>query len=489
MPRSTHYAYSGLLFIPQRFNRLILMAMQLALPVLLRIRLRRWLPTGIARVEVVNAEGLAKLYSQFQSGQCRFILAFRHPEVDDPLSMLYLLSRAVPQAARQHHIPLRSPIHSHFVYDRGMTIWAGKWLGWLFSRLGGIPIHRGKRIDRAGIRAVRALLLHGQFPLAIAPEGATNGHSEVVSPLEPGVAQLSFWCAEDLKKAGRTEQVYIIPIGVQYHYIHPIWPQIDRLLSRMEQDVGLSALATPPHAVEGRYQRVLRLANSLLSEMEAFYQRFYPQHVTVVPPLEDASVGAAHLDNRPVIQRLYALRDTALKVAEAYFGLNGQGTIIDRCRRLEEAGWHAIYREDLPAPLKRLPPFRRGLADWGAEEATIRLRHMRLVESFVAVTADYLEEKPTAERFAETVLLMFDVVARIRGDRIPARPRLGWRQSRVTVGDPICVSDRQPLYERDHASAKQAVTALTQDLQTALEHMISSTAPLISPDGSNIPPA
>ena len=132
--------------------------------------------------------------------------------------MLYLLSRGVPKAAREYDIKLRSPVHSHFVYDRGMTIWAGDWLGWLFSRLGGIPIHRGKRLDRTGLRAARELLVNGQFPLAIAPEGATNGHSETVSPLEPGVAQLSFWCAEDLRKKGRSEQVYIVPIGIRYTY-------------------------------------------------------------------------------------------------------------------------------------------------------------------------------------------------------------------------------------------------------------------------------
>lgn len=444
--------------------------MRAALPALFRLRVRAWLPTGISHVEVVNAKELALLYKRFQAGEIRFILAFRHPEVDDPFSMLYLLSRGVPKAAREHDIPLRSPVHSHFVYDRGMTIWAGDWLGWLFSRLGGIPIHRGKRLDRTGLRAVRELLLNGQFPVAIAPEGATNGHSETVSPLEPGVAQLGFWCAEDLRKQGRSEQVYIVPIGIRYTYPQPIWTRLDRLLSRLEQDTGLPPLtqdATPTEDI--RYQQVLRLANHLLSEMEGFYRRFYPQHLTPeadLKPEPDESV------NERLMRRLNALLDAALRAAKAHFRLEAQGTIIDRCRRLEEAGWNAIYREDLPEDFSSLPPFQRGLADWGAEEAEIRLRHMRLVESFVAVTADYLQEQPTAERFAEMTLLMFDLVARIKGDDMPARPRLGWRRSRVTVGTPLCVGDRHSDYQRDHASAKQAVADLTQDLQAALEQLI-----------------
>jgi hypothetical protein len=124
--------------------------------------------------------------------------------------------------------------------------------------------------------------------------------------------------------------------------------------------------------------------------------------------------------------------------------------------------------------LTTLPPLKRGLADWVAEEAELRLRHMRLVESFVAVTGTYIKEKPTFERFAETALLMFDCIARIKERKIPRRPRLGWRQVRMTVGEPICVSDRWSVYQSSRKAARQAVADLTQDLQTALEKLISA---------------
>jgi len=47
---------------------------------------------------------------------------------------------------------------------------------------------------------------------------------------------------------------------------------------------------------------------------------------------------------------------------------------------------------------------------------------MRLVESFVAVTGTYVL-RSLLERFAETALLMFDMLARIKGDKLP-QPRL-----------------------------------------------------------------
>lgn len=453
-------------FIVPRFNRFFLQIVRWLLPVLLRFRLRRWLPAKIIRVETENTLELAKLYEQFQAGKVRFLLAFRHPEVDDPLSMLYLLSRGVTKSAREHGIKLKEPVHSHFIYERGMTIWAGNWLAEFFSFLGGFPIRRGKRVDKTGLQTARNLFVNSNMPIAVAPEGATNGHSGKVSPLEPGVAQLAFWCIEDLQKANRSEEVFIVPVTIQYSYPNPPWKKLDWLLSKLEAMSGLEAISTESLSSkeEFYYQRLLRLAEHLLKEMEEFYGRFY--HQTLVP-IEEESLSA----NEIIIARLHRLQDIALGVSEQHFGLQAQGTFIDRCRRLEEAGWSYIYREDLPA-LDTLTPLARGLADWAATEAAKRLQHMRLVESFVAVTATYIKDKPTFERFAETTLLIYDMMSRLQDDTFPGRPNLGLRQSKVTVGEPISVTKRWETYKKDRQGARTSVSELTQDLHKALQTMI-----------------
>lgn len=97
---------------------------------------------------------------------------------------------------------------------------------------------------------------------------------------------------------------------------------------------------------------------------------------------------------------------------------------------------------------------------------------MRLVESFVAVTGKYVFEKPTAERLAETVLLMWDMVTRIKGKRPFSRPNLGRRRAVLTIGQPLTIADRWETYKSGRKQAKQAVADLTQDLQTALESMV-----------------
>ena len=452
-------------FIPPDFNPFILRCVHCSLPILRRFRIQPWLPAGIKDIEIVNGETVVELYHQFQIGKIRLILAFRHCEVDDPLSGLYLLSRGIPRIARQQGIALKPPIHSHFMYDRGMTIWAGDWLGWLFAKIGGVPVHRGKTLDWQAIKQIRELLVNGRFPLVVAPEGATNGHSEVVSPLEPGVAQLAFWGVEDLAKHDRIERVVVVPINIQYHYLDPQWSKLDRLLSKLEVDCGLSPQATPSAKPpkELYYSRLLRLGEYLLSEMEQFYSCFYHYR------LPDLSQEATSPEEN-ITLRLERLLDVSLATGESYFGLKKTGNVIERCRRLEEAGWNYIYRQE-KSELKNLSPVRQGLADWIAAEAELRMLHMRLAESFVAVTGTYVREKPSFERFAETSLILFDAIARIKGKN-PRRPRLGWRKSTVTIGEPIDVSDRATIYRENRRGAKQAVTQLTQVLYTALNDMI-----------------
>ena len=468
-----HYAQPKLEFIPPAFNPLVLKITQWSLPILLRFRTRPWLTAGITQVETANVETLANLYHQFQAGKIRFLIAIRHCEVEDPLSMLYMLSRTLPRVARQQDITLKYPIHNHFLYDRGMTIWAGKWLGWLFSGLGGVPIHRGRSLDLMAVHAVRDLLINGKFPLTVAPEGATNGHSEIVSTLEPGIAQLGFWCVEDLLKAGRGEKVYIVPVGIQYRYLNPPWRNLDKLLSQLEASSGLPVQPTGKYTVQERekvyYQRLLRLGDRLLSQMEEFYNRFY--HCQLSKPNLPATEEPTN-PNQLLAARLQILRNTALEVAEEYFGIQGKGNASKRCRKLEEASWNYIYRRDI-SDLDSLSPLDRGLADWVAQEAELRIKHMRLVESFVAVTGTYVLEKPTVERFAETALLMFDLTARIKGTKYPSRPRLGKRSVKVTVGQPISVTERWQDYHKNRQAAKQAVADLTEDLYKALKDMIS----------------
>ena len=482
MPNTVRHVYPPLHFIPTRYNPWVMRCVHAALPLLLRFRLRPWLPAGISRIDVKNVNRLVDLYAQLEAGEARFLMAVRHVEVDDPLSGLYLCSRAVTRAAQARGISLQQPVHTHFIYERGMTIWAGNAIGWLLSRIGGTPIRRGRRPDWVGLKAARKLLTTGAMPMVIAPEGATNGHSERLGPLEPGVAQLGFWCAEDLEKERRDERVYIVPIGIQYRYEQPNWGKLSGLLSRLEDESGLARAAAAPTADKDCYLRVLKLGCHLLVRMESFYSRCYHQSFQSAasaekPDNSSADRAADYLTWTDVQMagfisaRLPQLLDSALGVSEEFFNLPGSGTLVDRCRRLEEASWQYIYREDM-GELASLSPLDKGLADWAAQEASLRELHMRIVESFVAVDGAYLTEKPSFERCAEMTLLMSDLLARLSGDKLPGRPRLGKRQVTMTVQPPISVSDRLSDYAQSRRAGRVAVADLTAEIRQALEATI-----------------
>ncbi|HSM81199.1 MAG TPA: 1-acyl-sn-glycerol-3-phosphate acyltransferase [Nodosilinea sp.] len=468
-------AQPPLAFIPPRYKPWVVQGCYIVLPIMLRLRLRPWLPAGIWPVTCDNPEVLADSFRQFQAGKIRLIMAFRHSQVDDPICLSYLFSRLVPRAARRGGFSLRRPIHSFFMYDRGMPLWAGRWLGWFFAAIGGIPVHRGRRLDLKALKAVREHIRNAPLPVTIAPEGATNGHGELLSDLEPGTAQLAFWAVEDLQKAGRPEQVQLLPVGLRYLYPRPDWAALNRLLAQLEADCGLPVqrFADPAaQPAQAYYPRLLSLGLHLLSRMEQFYQRFYG-----VTPAEIAA--ETRDDPAAIAQRLSQTLDGALAVGERFFGLPSTGSSVTRCRRLEEAGWAYIYREDIAA-LGQLSAVDRGLADWVAQEATLHMRHMRLAESFVSVTGHYVKDKPSFERFAETSLILFDLVERIKGTRVPKRPQLGVRQAVITLGEPMNISDRWPTYTESRRSAKAAVETLTTDIQTALEALILASEPPVN---------
>lgn len=442
-------------FLPQRFSYPVWWTVARLLPFYIRYGL------GLNRVEGVNVETLARYYQQFQQGQVRLLIAFRHPCTDDPLVMGYLMWHLLPQTARRLGIRLRPPTNGYFLYDRGIPLWAGEQIGWLFSRLGGISIMRGK-LDSPALRSARELLLEGRFPLAAAPEGATNEHNELVAPLEPGVAQLGFWCLEDLAKAGRSLPVVILPVGIQYTLSQPSWERMTMLMTQLENRLGCptNSHSTEPQAL---YHRLLNLAMHLLDRLETFYATSYRQDFPRLPPFDSP--------NAELAARIQRLLNSALVVAESYFGLKASEDFVSRCRRIEQAAWERMFRADLA----QLSAVERCLADWLAEEANVRLRHMRLAERFTSITGSYVREKFTINRFADIVLILWRTFDWLEGKSPNVNRLVGLRQVRVSVGEPLNLESYWPLYRRDRQGARQAVKEVTEQIRQQFEALIVPT--------------
>ncbi len=459
-------------FLAPQFKPWILKPLQWLSPLWLR-----W-QRDVTHIEVHNIEQLAHSYDAFYQGKSRLIIAFRHPTIDDPVCLMHLLGQELPRCARRLQLNRSRQYHAHFIYDRGLPVWLGSLAKWILPRLGASPIHRGK-LDRVGLRTARELLLNGQFPLAIAPEGTINGHNQILNPLEPGTAQLAFWGLEDIQKAGQDQEVAILPIGLRYHYSDSALPHIQTLIEDLNQMAGYpDPTTTDSTPTAGQlYIRLLKLSAHLLHTTEDFYREYYGSDIPqdpidiLVEPSSDSSVETL-LDQ--LLPRLRRLLDIALTVSEQRLYLKPRDTLVDRRHAIEQAGWDRVFRSDIE-DIDALAPAQRGLADHLAHEAFLLMWHMRLVETFIGIAGQTIGTRPLLDRLAETTLQIWRLLLRMQNqDPLSVRPPyLGPRDAHITVGHPILLRHQWEAYQ---SSRRQAVAALTQDLQKGLEAVMSVTS-------------
>ena len=436
MPRAaSQNARPALRRLPTRPSRMVQAVISRLLPLLFRSQ-------GLELSHRDAAEGLAKAFAAQQSGGRNLLIAFRHPSTRDPLVLADLFWNRVPQAARRLKLQLPRPIELRFLYDRGIPIWAGPVIGWLLQRSGGIAIHRG-RLDRPALAQARAALVQGRYPLLVAPEGATNNLSGEMAPLEPGVAQLAFWAAEDLEKARDLRQLDVLPVGIHYRWRQHNWGALDARLSALEGHLGISsANAEPENAETSRRDRLIQIGMNLLKALEQL-ERLKPD------------------PDQTFSERIGAYRLHGLGKAESHFALRAVGNLQERCRRIEQAAWDRIYREGVD----QLPPLERSLADWEAREADLQLTRMRLVEHFTSVSGHYISDYPDFDRFAEMLMLVEEAIGWIEDKPWKGQPNLGTQQVELRLGRPLPVRPRLKQYRGDR---REAMQLFMHDLEQAL---------------------
>ncbi len=89
---------------------------------------------------------------------------------------------------------------------------------------------------------------------------------------------MGFWCAEDLQKAGRNEEDFIVPVGLKYSYINEPSAALANLSGELETASILSVTsdnsATSSEVIDPHN---LTLSEYLLSLMEQSYTKLYYQ--------------------------------------------------------------------------------------------------------------------------------------------------------------------------------------------------------------------
>lgn len=430
------------------------------------------LALGIRRIEVKGIEILVEHYRLFQHGKIRLIIAFRHPHVDDGALMAWLLGGAVRNAARDEakqapaqRLPRRP--FAHFVYDRGAPLWTGPFIGWLLPRTGAVSVFRGK-IDSKGLEEIRSILLNAEQPLAIAPEGAVSYSERHAAPLETGIAHFAFWCVRDLRAATRNEDVVIVPLVPSYRHGKDVQKGLLRIAAYLERECGLRV--SPDRPIP---ERLRVAAESLFQRTERFYKRFYPE-TSVSIDGHGVDSASPDTEERPgdrflcaAGRRVEDITEAALSAAERYLALPSTGEPIARVRRIEQACWDRIYREDIE-DIDSLAPLDRALADRIARETSLTMRHLQLTDITVYLSELEIPNEAAPDELAEVASNLAGMVARLKGGDISATPHMGSRSVTYRIGSPISVGSRWEAY-RDNK--QKAVAELMGTLQTEFQKL------------------
>ncbi|HUX22823.1 MAG TPA: hypothetical protein VMW69_16425 [Spirochaetia bacterium] len=455
-------------YVPPRFGRRLFRLVATIYPLYLRFGL------NIRRVEVEGIESLVEHYRLFQEKKIRLIIAFRHPHVDDGAIMAWLLGGMVRDAARREarrekkHKLMRPPF-GYFVYDRGAPLWAGAFIGWILPRMGAISVFRGK-LDSHGLEEIRSVLLNADQPLAIAPEGAVSYSERYAAPLETGVAHFSFWCVRDLLASMRTEQVIILPITPSYRHGRDAAKGLRKIADFLERECGLAPSPEKPLP-----ERLRVAADALFRMTELFYKRFYPttSRSITIEPLSAAVDGSGGCPGSSFTtgdaERVKAVVEAALASAERQLGLPSTGEAIPRVRRIEQACWDRIYREDI-AEIEALSPLERALADRIALETSLTMRHLQLADIMVYLSELSIPDGASVDELGEAASNLAGMSARLKGGDISSTPRMGSRSISYRVGEPISVSSRWGAYKHNR---QNAVDELMSTLRNEFQRLSS----------------
>ena len=409
-----------------------------------------------AAPQAVNT--LVSLWREFQDGKTRLILAFRHPYGDEPQVFSYLFDVLLKKQARREGVRLCGHPHARFIHGYEVALWGGPLIRWLLPRIGAVPVYHVKA-DSAGIKAIRAIIRNGPYPIALAPEGQVSYRSETVPRLEAGCAQMGFWCAEELDKEGRNERVYILPLSIHHIFDPRNEKKVMNMIRSLEAACSMNTVnATLPDRLEALDLKVLAMA-------EDFYERTYGKQIKT----DD------HEKSRDA--RWAALRHIALAEGERTLGITAHPSLdeIQRVYRLRQECWDRIYSLD---PSRKIGTLERAYADRRAGEAWFAMRHMEFVDIAYYLDSEYLRDNsgniPSFNRIAETALNLADLVSRFAGGNISNRSAALRKRAVVIAGSPLEIRERMTGYKKNRKEAVDAVTAdmkrIFLECAAALQH-------------------
>lgn len=350
------------------------------------------------------------------------VLAPNHAAHADP-AVMFLLSK---QRSQQYYY-----MTARETFDKG------KFKGLcalLLQWFGAYSIVRGTA-DRNAFRTTREILTKGDAPIVIFGEGEISRQNDTVMRFERGVTQLCFWALDDMQKAGISKPLYIVPIGIKYHYPQDMWAAIDAALTRLEHAILPPVERT---SIE-RYERLRRIGIAVLRTLAAEYQ--YKIDETV-----------------PLDVHIQKLKEQILSHAEQIMGIHTDADVLTRVRALKNLVDAEVYKD-----VEQMTEYEQKIHEELLQKFQQFYPDLERLINFIAISDGYVAKAPSQERFLEVIIRLEREVfgtAKMRGPRVAS----------LRVGEPQNLRD---CYDTYKAQKRETVEQITLDLETAVQTLVT----------------
>jgi len=367
--------------------------------------LRIWKQRRSQQVMEWSVVGAGKVREQIQAG-CGVMIMPNHSSHADPFSV-YL-------AADEIGTPVYIMATWHVFQDQPLLIRR------ILQSHGCFSVDREAN-DIGAFREALDILQKRVHPLVIFPEGEIYHCNDRVTPFREGAAAIAIAAARRAKR-----KIACVPCAISYHYLDDPMESLVEVMGELEQAIHWRCQDHLPLA-----ERIDRLAEALLVLKELEYFR-------------EARTG-------PLPERISQLGDHILSQVESRQGLSASGrSIPERVKELRRTILKKLSDETTPCPPEE------------SQQLYNELEDVFLVVQSFSYPGNYVSQKPTIERMAETIDKLEEDVLRRPTASIRAR-----RKVQIEFGDPIEVpADKK---------TKQLTATLTQQVEDAVQTLLNQS--------------
>ena len=290
--------------------------------------------------------------------------------------------------------------------------------GWLLARMGAFSVDR-EGVDRRSVRQATDLLATGNA-LVVFPEDEIHHLNQRLKPLLDGIAFMAMTAQREVEKADSETRVWILPAAIQYSLAEDseeIEKSLDAAMTRLE--APMVWIKSPRGAPLG--ERLVRFGEILLTLTEK------------------EKLGRSREGEGDLAARVAHLNDGTRTKSTKSLPLRVQA--LRRC--LLEV-WSDASAEDE-----------------GRAKPRDALDDVQLALQLSSYPGDYITEKPTPERMAETV-------EKFEEDIFGFTRSIGRRRARVLFGQPLDMKA-----ERSAGRPRSVIAGVTDRLEQDIQELMA----------------